>query len=458
MTAKVSLDFHPARLIEKKRNGEALSREEITWWIDSVTQEKIPEYQTTALLMAIYFQGMSPDETMWLTEAMLKSGDRYEWRQIPGVKSDKHSTGGVGDKVSIILAPLAAACGLIVPMMAGRGLGHSGGTLDKLESIPGFRVELTKAAFKSALEKVGCAIIGQSQSIAPADKKLYALRDVTGTVECIPLIVGSILSKKLAEGTETLVMDVKFGNGAFMQTKDQAKKLSRALIQVGKKMGIKIRCLLTNMDQPLGQTAGNSLEILECIELMRPESGHTLRVAGLDGKSTDLREVTLALTAHMLHVSGVVRTLSAGRKLALEKLQDGSAFRKFGEMIAAQGGDTAVLAAGNTLLPISDKRMFWKSAKRGFLTHMDTTELGRILVDLGGGRRVASDRIDPSVGMRFLKKLGSQVQSGESLVEVFLPLDFPPSKIEELRARYLRAITIQPTRKTAPKLLGEVLS
>jgi pyrimidine-nucleoside phosphorylase len=386
---------------------------------------------------------MTPDETVAYTRAMLESGDRYDFSDIPGIKVDKHSTGGIGDKVSMILAPLAAACGLIVPMMAGRGLGHTGGTLDKLESIPGFSVKLSADKFREALKTIGCAIIGQSETMAPADRKLYALRDVTATVESLPLICGSILSKKLAEGTDVLVLDVKVGSGAFMKSKDQAKKLARALISTAKKSGLKCRAILTNMDQPLGNAVGNAIEIIECIEMLKTNSG-----AG------DLKEVTIQLTAQMLEASGKVRTLAEGRKLAIDRLADGSAWKKFQQMVEFQGGSLRVIH-DTSLFAKAPKKIEWKAPRRGFITKMNCEELGRMVVDLGGGRKKTSDIVDPVVGFYFHKKLGSKVTAGEPLVTAYLPdgLDIPAWE-----KRFHSAVTISPQRKPVPKLILETLT
>lgn len=436
------MSFHPAVLIQKKRDGQALTEKEIHFLIEGISQGTIADYQATAFLMATYFQGMTPDETVAFTRAMCESGDRYDFSHLPGPKVDKHSTGGIGDKVSLILAPLAAACGLVVPMMAGRGLGHTGGTLDKLESISGFNVRLSREKFTEALKKVGCAIIGQSETICPADRKLYALRDVTATVECIPLICGSILSKKLAEGTEVLILDVKVGSGAFMRSKDQAKKLARALIAVAKKMGLKCRALITNMDQPLGEAVGNALEVVECIEMMKTGTG-----------PADLKEVTIQLCAHMLEAGGVVKNLAQGRKLATEKLQNGAAWKKFQEMVEFQGGSLKQIH-DTSLLPKAPKVVEWKAPKKGHIVKMNAQEIGQILVDLGGGRKQTSDSVDPSVGLVFHKKLGAQVRSGDVMVTAHLPTGADAAAFEK---RFLAAVEIRSERKAVPKLISDVL-
>ncbi|MGE0616205.1 MAG: thymidine phosphorylase [Bacteriovoracia bacterium] len=438
----------PALIIRKKRDRQTLTTEEISFFIRGLGTGDVADYQATALLMAIYLNGMNADETMALTRAMLESGERYDLTHIQGPKSDKHSTGGIGDKVSLILAPLAAACGLRVPMMSGRGLGHSGGTLDKLEAISGFDVRLNRERFETVLREVGCAMIGQTDRIAPADKKLYALRDVTGTVECIPLITASILSKKLAEGTESLVMDVKFGNGAFMKTKAEAQKLAKSIEGVTKKMKLPCATVLSNMDQPLGYAAGNALEVLESVEVL------TGRRA-LEGElvSDDLKDLTLHLCAQMIVAGKVRKSLKEARKLAKEKLENGSAWQVFKRLVAAQGGSLAQVE--NPLkLPLSQKRVLWKARKSGFVSGIDTLTVGLIIVEMGGGRKKAADTIDPKVGLVFHKKLGAKVAKGEPLVTVFAPESpsFDTRKLEELEQWFHRGVTITPRRKTPPKL------
>lgn len=446
----------PATIIQRKRDGKELSSEQIHWFVRGLATGEVADYQATAFLMAVYFRGMTLDETVALTEAMLESGDRYDLSSIPGFKADKHSTGGVGDKVSLILAPLAAACGLKVPMMAGRGLGHSGGTLDKLEAIAGYNCTISREKFEENLRNIGCALIGQSGKIAPADKKLYSLRDVTGTVECIPLIVASILSKKLAEGTDALVLDVKVGTGAFMKSKQQARKLARALIKVATKMDLACRALLTDMNQPLGYAAGNSLEVIECIEVMR--NGHYLPDSdGSDTTSSDLKELTIQLCAHMLQLSGQVKTLTEGRKLAHGRLADGSAWKYFQDMVKAQGGDVNQVIHPERL-PLSSRTLTWNAKKRGYITRMDTEALGWLIVELGGGRKKASDKIDHGVGLVFHKKLGAKVQADEPIVTVYAPEKPRGARtLEELEKMFFDAVEISGTKKPVPKLIFETL-
>ena len=434
----------PSWIIEKKRDGEELSRDEIHQFIKGLRTGAVADYQATAFLMAVYFQGMSLDETVALTEAMLESGDRYQLGHIPGPKVDKHSTGGVGDKVSLILSPLAAACGLVVPMMAGRGLGFSGGTLDKLEAIPGFTVQLSRDQFESTLKKIGCTISGQTDKIAPADKKLYALRDVTGTVDCIPLIVASILSKKLAEGTEGLVMDVKVGSGAFMKTMGKAQKLGQTLIKVAKKMKLPTRVVITSMNQPLGYAVGNAVEVRECIEILKNEKRQDLC-------SVDLKELTIHLCAHMLCLGKVVRNFTEGRKLALARLQDGSAWEVFQKMVKEQSGNLAQFS----MEPHQVQTTVWKAKKKGYITKMNTETIGRILIELGGGRKQASDSVDFEPGLLFHKKLGCKVQPGDPLVTVYSRKN---AAIQDLETLFHTGIEISGTRKAVPKLVFEQLS
>jgi pyrimidine-nucleoside phosphorylase len=431
----------PSWIIQKKRDGKELKKEELFYFIQGLSSGEIADYQATAFLMAVYFRGMSLDETVGLTEAMLASGEHYDLSSIPGSKVDKHSTGGVGDKVSLILAPLAAACGLKIPMMAGRGLGHSGGTLDKLEAIPGFNVNLDQNQFFDVLRRVGCSIIGQTSKIAPADKKLYALRDVTGTVECIPLIAASILSKKLAEGTEALVLDVKVGSGAFMKNRSQAQKLAKTLVQVAKKMKLPCRAVLTNMNQPLGYAVGNTIEVQECIEILKNEKMNEL-------SSADLKELTIQLCAHMLQLGGVSRNLTEGRKLAHSRLADGSAWRVFQELVRSQGGDLP------SRLENASRRVVWKAKKRGYIGKMNTENLGRILIEMGGGRKKASDAVDLGVGMIFHKKLGSKVQLGEPLVTLFAQDE---TNLTPLEGIFHQSIEITSARKPVPKLIFETI-
>jgi pyrimidine-nucleoside phosphorylase len=442
----MSIQISVPQIIQKKRDEIPLTQDEIQFFVKGAVSGEIPDYQITAFLMATYFTGMTFEETASLTKSMVESGEQYHHQNVKGPKVDKHSTGGIGDKVSLILAPLAAACGLKVPMMGGRGLGHTGGTIDKLEAIPGYRTVLEKDEFTKVLQEVGCAIIGQSAKIAPADRKFYSLRDVTATVESIPLITSSILSKKIAEGATGLVMDIKVGNGAFMKGKTEAMNLARTLRGVAKKAGMELRATLSNMDQPLGYSAGNAVEIYECIEVLKNE---TFNPYGLP--STDLKELTIHLTAQMLEVGKVVKNLSEGRKLATTKLKDGSAWKKFKEMVAAQGGDVRTLEEPWRYIQ-SEKIVELKANKKGFVTEMNTEMLGRILIALGGGRNKANEPIDHSVGIFFHKKLGSIVKAEDTLVTLFAKKDTDFAAIEEMVRSNIKISTVK---KIAPKLILE---
>ena len=396
--------FTPQSIIIKKREGGSLSREEIGFFAQGVVNGQFADYQASALLMAIYWRGLTPQETVWLTDAMLRSGEVMDLSSITAPKVDKHSTGGVGDKVSLILAPLAAACGLKVPMMSGRGLGHTGGTLDKLEAIPGFRVMLTPTEFRFVLDKVGCVMIGQTDKIVPADKKLYALRDVTGTVDCLPLICASIMSKKLAEGIDALVLDVKYGRGAFMKTKAQAGELARAMVAIGKSSGKSVRALLTGMDQPLGRAVGHTTEVIEAIECLK---GHG---------PADLMEVTYALTAHMLILGGLAQNETEARHQLSEAIANGSALAKFRDLCAAQGGNPKIID-DYKLLPTAKKILEVKAPANaaGFVSEVDALLCGEIILELGGGRVALNDTVDFAVGFSDLIKIGEPVAPGTRL-------------------------------------------
>lgn len=396
--------FTPQSVIIKKRDGGTLSREEIDFFIQGVTNGRFADYQAAALLMAIYWRGLSAQETVWLTDAMLRSGEILDFKSIPGVKVDKHSTGGVGDKVSLILAPLASACGLKVPMMSGRGLGHTGGTLDKLEAIPGFRVALSPAEFRFTLERVGCVMAGQTDKIVPADKKLYALRDVTGTVDCLPLICSSIMSKKLAEGIDSLVLDVKFGRGAFMKSKAQAIELARAMVEIGKSSGKSVRALITAMDQPLGRSAGHTTEVIEAIECLKGRG------------PADLMEVTHALATHMLILGGVATTEVEARQKINEAISSGSALARFRDMCTAQGGNPQV-TEDYKLLPTAKKTVEIAAPANatGFVSEVHALKCGEAILELGGGRLAVTDKVDCAVGLSNLIKIGEPVAPGTRL-------------------------------------------
>jgi pyrimidine-nucleoside phosphorylase len=392
-------------IIRKKRDGEALDQDAIRTFVSAATSGAWPEYQVAALLMAIVLRGMTAQETAWLTEAMVHSGVKLDLSDLPGAKVDKHSTGGVGDKTSLILAPLVAACGLVVPMMSGRGLGHTGGTLDKLESIPGFRVGLSLDEFRTALRKVGCALIGQTAEIAPADKKLYALRDVTATVESIALISASIMSKKIAEGISALVMDVKFGRGAFMKNRDDARRLAESLVAIGKANGVRTEALLTAMNAPLGQAVGNSLEVIECFETLK---GHG---------PPDLETVSVALAARMLRLGGAAATDQEAETKIRAALTSGRGLAKFREIIEQQGGDPRVVEDYN-LMPAAPNRTVFKADRSGYVTDLDAELVGRATMVLGAGRDRVEDVVDPAVGALVLAKPGGPVRSGDPILEL----------------------------------------
>ena len=400
----MSAPFFPQNIIIKKRDGGTLTKDEIEFFARGVADGRFADYQASALLMAIFWRGLTAQETAWLTDAMLHSGEVIDLSDIPGTKVDKHSTGGVGDKVSLILAPLAAACGLKVPMMSGRGLGHTGGTLDKLEAIPGFRVMLNVAEFRAILEKVGTAMIGQTPQIVPADRKLYSLRDVTGTVECIPLICASIMSKKLAEGIDSLVLDVKFGRGAFMKSKEHALELARAMVAIGRVSGKPVRALLTAMNQPLGRAAGHTTEVIESIECLK------------DCGPADLMEVTYALTGHMLILGGVAKNEIEARQKMTAAIASGAALEKFRQMCVAQGGDPRVID-DYAILPTAKKliEVVARTDAHGFVSEVDALKCGHAIMALGGGRAAVTDHVDHAVGIANLIKIGEPVTAGTRL-------------------------------------------
>ncbi len=389
-------------ILRKKRNGERLSKGEIEYLIKKYTEGQIPDYQFSAFLMAVYLKGMNSDETTDLTQAMLHSGKTLDLSDIKMPKIDKHSTGGVGDKISLILAPLVASCGVCVPMISGRSLGHTGGTLDKLESIPGFQTALSINQFKKQLKEIGVGIVGQTEDIVPADRKIYALRDVTATVESIPLISASIMSKKLAEDLDGLVLDVKFGNGAFMQGYKKAKHLAESLVQIGKRCGVTTVAILTDMNDPLGEYVGNALEILETLECLKGNG------------PADLMEITFALAELMLETARI----RGGRELLLKKIKNGEALDRFRKMIAYQGGDYRVID-DYAKLPIARGRKVFLSSRTGYVHSIDTFRLGMLVTQLGAGRLKKEGRIEHSCGFRILKKTGDAVRNGEPLVEIF---------------------------------------
>jgi pyrimidine-nucleoside phosphorylase len=477
----------PQLIIARKRDGHALTRAEITAFVQGVAQGEWADYQATALLMAIYLRGMTPEETSNLTEAMIQSGgvadlasvpgvkvDKHstggvgdkvslvlaplaaacgvpvpmihsgavaDLSGIPGVKVDKHSTGGVGDKVSLILAPLAAACGVPVPMMSGRGLGHTGGTLDKLESIPGFRVGLSLADYTAQLRRIGVAMIGQTTELAPADRKLYALRDVTATVESIPLICASIMSKKLAAGIDALVLDVKFGRGAFMQEKTRARELAAAMVAIGRAMGKPTRALLTSMDQPLGRAVGNAVEVVEALEALR---GHG---------PADLMDVTFALGVHMLLLGRITGEPADARRRLEAAVTSGAALAKFRELVAAQGGDVRVID-DYSRLPQARIARDIAARESGYVTDVDPMGIAQAALLLGAGRARATAAVDPAVGITHLVHAGEVVAAGGRLATVHARDDASADAALELVGA---AFKIGPRPVAHPPLLDELV-
>ncbi|MGB6546510.1 MAG: thymidine phosphorylase [Candidatus Acidiferrales bacterium] len=430
-------------LIRRKRDGAELLPEEIRNLIDDYTRGDIPDYQMAAWLMAAFLRGLNGAETAALTEAMLHSGQVLDFSDVAGRKVDKHSTGGVGDKTSLIIAPIVAAAGGVrVPMISGRGLGHTGGTLDKLEAIPGFSVNLSLAEFRRALEVVGCALIGQTAEIAPADKKMYALRDVTGTVESRSLICASIMSKKLAEGIDALVLDVKVGSGAFLKTEADATLLAELMVETGRRMGKQVVALLTDMDQPLGRMAGNAMEVRESIDVL---SG-----AG----PADLRELCLVLAAWMLFLGQRVKSVEEGKSLAAEMVASGRAREKFREIVRQQGGDARVIDDPE-LLASAKHAVDVVAASDGFVGATQCEQLGVAVVVLGGGREKKEDSVDPAVGLVFHKKIGDAVRGGEPLCTLHYNSG---ARLEEARRLVETAYRISPQRPAAGRaLVGRVI-
>lgn len=406
----------PQWIIEKKRDGQVLTEEEIRFFIEGYTAGRIPDYQMAAMAMAIYFKGMTPVEIAALTSTMLHSGDSIDTSAITLPKVDKHSTGGIGDKVSIVLAPLAAAAGVAVPMISGRGLGITGGTLDKLAAIPGFRTDLSEKRFIEVIQACGFSMMGQTGDVAPADKKLYALRDVTATVPSIPLITASIMCKKLAEGIDSLVLDVKWGTGAFMQTVESARELARSMVRVGQAMGKGMVALITDMNQPLGRAVGNSLEIIESMECLQGQH--------LDG---DLMTITLRLTAEMLVLGGKAKDFEDATTQLKALLHSGAAFETFKKMTELQGGDPSSLDDFSKL-PTASLQQEYVAPASGVLLDVDANSIGRAALVLGGGRQKTDDEIDPAVGLTHVAKVGDRVSAGDRLATIHAN---DPAKLEQ---------------------------
>ncbi len=394
--------LNPCDIIRKKRFGGELSEMEIRAFVDGVVDGSFADYQAAALLMAICIEGMTDRETLALTLAMAKSGDTLDLSDVPGMKADKHSTGGVGDTTSLVLTPLVAACGVKMAKMSGRGLGFTGGTLDKLESIPGMSISMDTDAFKRQVREVGCAIIGQTAQLAPADKTLYALRDVTATVDSLPLVVSSILSKKLAAGCDVVVLDVKTGSGAIMDTPEKSRKLAEMMVRIGNLSGKHFSALITDMDQPLGNYIGNALEVEEAIDIL---AGRT---------QGDLKIVALELGAHILRGAGVVDTVAAGIRMLQQKIDSGEGLKKFAEMIVAQGGDPRV-CENTALLPHAPTLIDIKAERDGYVFSMVTSDIGNAAKLLGAGRERKTDELDLSVGIVMKKRIGDAVKRGDVL-------------------------------------------
>lgn len=392
-------------IIEKKRDGFALTQEEIRFWIKGYVDGNIPDYQVSALCMAIYYQGMNDDEIAWLCDEMMHSGEVIDLSDIEGIKADKHSTGGVGDKTSLSLAPMVAACGLKVAKMSGRGLGHTGGTLDKAESIEGFNVSLDEKQFKKQVNEIGLAIIGQTKQVVPADKKLYGLRDVTATVDSIPLIASSIMSKKLASGSDTILLDVKFGDGAFMKTPEDAEKLARTMIAIGKKLNKDTRAMISSMNQPLGNAIGNALEVEEAIATLKNEGPQ------------DFKELCMNAGAIMLMQGKIAADEEEAREMLQRNIDNGNALRKLVEMVKAQGGNPEQVLHPE-LLPKAKMQVEIYAKKQGYVKELHALELGTLAMMIGAGRKVKEDSVNHAVGIVLHKKDGDYVQSGDSLATI----------------------------------------
>lgn len=396
-----------SEVIRRKRDGLPLSEDEIAGFLAAYTRGDVPDYQMSALAMAVFFRGLSADELAVWARSMLHSGDVIDLSDLPGRKVDKHSTGGVGDKISLPLAPLVAACGVKVPMISGRGLGHTGGTLDKLESIPGFRVDLDVDTYRRLVGELGCCLIGQTERVAPADRKLYALRDVTATIESIPLIASSIMSKKLAEGIDALVLDVKFGTGAFMRERDRARELAQTMVGIGRSFGKDVVALLTDMNQPLGRCVGNALEVVESLDV-------------LEGRGpADVVELTVALGAEMLVLGHVADDVADGRRQIEAAIASGAGMRLFERIVEAQGGDPRALT-DRSRLPTARRTVEVPAARSGWVTAFASDEVGRAAMLLGAGRQKVDDRVDPAVGLVLHAKVGDRVEKGQPLATLYV--------------------------------------
>lgn len=433
--------FRAIDVIRKKRDSVELTRGEIEALVNAYTRGDIPDYQVSAWLMAVVLRGMTRQETAALTDAMLRSGEVLDLSSLPAKKVDKHSTGGVGDKTSLVLAPLVAAAGIAVPMISGRGLGHTGGTLDKLEAIPGFNVNLPVPEFRRVLQVCGCAMIGQTAEIAPADRKLYALRDVTGTVESPYLICASIMSKKLAEGIDSLVLDVKTGSGAFMKSEKDAAFLAELMVETGERMGKQVVALITDMDQPLGNMIGNALEVVEVIEVLRGSGPE------------DLRELCLHLSGWMLFLGGVSKTVAEGTQVSAQLIASGKALERFRQMVELQGGDVRVIDDTRRLLQAREA-MKVVSASSGYVSSMQCEQIGTACVILGGGRERKEDSVDPTVGIVLHKKVGDRVEAQEALATIHYNSE---ARAERARQLIVNSIQIADTAPAKHHLIHRVI-
>jgi pyrimidine-nucleoside phosphorylase len=429
-------------LINKKKNKECLTASEIEFIIEGYTAGEVPDYQMSAFLMAVCLNGMDHEETAALTVAMAKSGDLLDLSKINGVKVDKHSTGGVGDKTSLVLSPMVASLGIPVAKMSGRGLGHTGGTIDKLESFPGFSTSITTEQFVENVNRVKMAIVGQTANLAPADKKIYALRDVTATIDNISLIASSIMSKKIASGADVIILDVKTGSGAFMKSFDEALALAKEMVQIGTIAGKQTIAVITDMNQPLGNAVGNTLEVIEAIDTLRGEG------------PKDLLEVSITLASYMLLGAGIAKTVEEATAMLFKTIEDGSALRKLAEFISAQGGDSK---------PVFDTSLFQKASiageveasTDGYVTYIHTDEVGMTSLVLGGGRETKESVIDLSVGLKIHKKLGDQVTKGESLATLYANDN---NKLQEAKKRFLNAYVIGGDKPEKPKYVYAVVT
>ena len=428
-------------IICKKRDGEALTKEEIGFFVKGYVSGEIPDYQASALCMAIYFRGMNDDEILDLTLAMMNSGETVDLSGIEGIKADKHSTGGVGDKTSLVLCPMAAAAGLKIAKMSGRGLGHTGGTIDKLESFPGFTVEISEERFLENVNRIGISIIGQSKNLVPADKKLYALRDVTGTVPSVPLIVSSIMSKKLASGGDIIVLDVKCGSGSFMKTKEEAEVLAKQLVRVGKAAGKKTAAVITDMDEPLGNAVGNALEVKEAIAVLKGE------------KKGDLYELCMTLGSLMLVSAEKAASLEGARKMLEKTISDGSALKKLAEMVEAQGGDGRYVY-DTSLLPGAEFTLEVPAPCNGYVKHIEADDIGLASMHLGGGRATKEDTIDLSVGIVINRKVGDHVSEGESIATIHANYR---NKAHDAAEAVLRAYEFSEEKTVREPLIKEII-